>query len=210
MKLDVGMCDELLGTTRSVRKRLDLNRIVPRKLIDECLRLAIQAPTGSNSQTWRWVIVDDADVRIKLAELYRRNAEPYLRSAVSNVPEGQTKRVFESALYLMDHLHEVPIHVIPCILGRVQNGPIGAGFYASIYPAVWNFQLALRARGLGSCLTTLHLGSADEAARLLNIPANVTQVALLPVAWTIGTSFKRAARNPIDSISYWNQFDSNN
>lgn len=209
MKLDVGMCDELLGTTRSVRKRLDLNRIVPRKVINECLNLAIQAPTGSNSQTWRWVIVDDAAVRSNLAELYRKNAEPYLSSAVSNVPEGQTKRVFESALYLMDHLHEVPIHVIPCILGRVQNGGFGAGFYASIYPAVWSFQLALRARGLGSCLTTLHLGSENEAARLLNIPANLTQVALLPVAWTIGTSFKRAARNPIDGISHWNQFDPN-
>lgn len=210
MKLDVGMCDELLGTTRSVRKRLDLNRIVPRKVINECLNLAIQAPTGSNSQTWRWVIVDDAAVRSKLAELYRKNAEPYLSSAVSNVPEGQTKRVFESALYLMDHLHEVPIHVIPCILGRVQKGGFGAGFYASIYPAVWSFQLALRARGLGSCLTTLHLGSENEAARLLNIPANLTQVALLPVAWTIGTSFKRALRNPIDGISHWNQFDPNN
>ncbi len=206
MKLDVEMCDELLGTTRSVRKRLDLNRTVPRSAIDECLRLAIQAPTGSNSQTWRWIIVDDSDLRHKLADLYRKNAEPYLTTAVSNVPEGQTKRVFESALYLMNHLHEVPIHVIPCILGRAQNGPMSAGFFASIYPAVWNFQLALRARGLGSCLTTLHLGSAEEAAHLLDIPEDVSQVALLPVAWTIGTSFKRAVRKPIENFSYWNKF----
>lgn len=208
MKLDVSMCDELLGTTRSVRKRLDFNRAVPRRIVEDCLRLAIQAPTGSNSQTWRWIVVDDPDLRGQLAALYRRNAQPYLSGAVASVPEGQTKRVFESALYLMDHLHEVPIHVIPCILGSAQSGSMGAGFYASIYPAVWSFQLALRARGLGSCLTTLHLGSASEAARLLHIPENVTQVALVPVAWTIGTSFKRAARNPVEEITYWNQYDS--
>lgn len=208
MDLDLKTCDELLGTTRSVRKRLDLNRSVPRKLITECLELAVQAPTGSNSQTWRWIVIDDPKIRGDLADLYRRHARPYLHGAVSQADEGQTKRVFQSAIYLMDNLEKVPIHVVPCILGRVPQGSNAAGLFASIYPAILNFQLALRARGLGSCLTTLHLGSADEAAQILNIPEHVTQAALLPVAWTIGTQFKRAKRPPVDTVSSWNKFES--
>lgn len=207
MKLDLKMCDELLGTTRSVRKRLDLTRKVPRKILAECLEIAVQAPTGSNSQTWRWIVVEDHRIRSELANLYKRHAQPYLHGAVARADEGQTKRVFESAIYLMDHLHEVPIHVIPCIRGIVPDGANGAGLFASIYPAVWNFQLALRARGLGSCLTTLHLGSSKEAAELLNIPQEVTQVALVPVAWTIGTNFKRAVRPSIDTVTSWNKFE---
>ena len=153
MTLDISTCDELLATTRAVRKRLDLTRPVPREVIEACLELAVQAPTGSNSQTWRWLVVDDADKRQALADLYRRGGEAYL-TAAGETATGQTARVFESALYLMEHLHEVPVHVIPCLEGRPREGAsvtqLG-GYYASIYPAVWNFQLALRARGLGSC-----------------------------------------------------------
>lgn len=206
MELDLKTCDLLLGTTRAVRKRLDLERSVPRKIVTDCLDLAVQAPTGSNSQTWRWVVVDDPKIRSDLADLYRRHASRYLYGAATQENDNQTKRVFQSAIYLMENLERVPIHVIPCILGRVPQGSNGAGFFASIYPAVWNFQLALRARGLGSCLTTLHLGSEREAAEILNIPDHVTQTALLPVAWTIGTHFKRAKRPPADTVTYWNNF----
>ena len=193
MKLDVSMCHELLGTTRAVRKRLDLTR---------------QAPTGSNSKGWRWVIVDDPETRSELSKLYRFVGEPYLTGAAEHTPAGQTKRVFSSVLYLLEHLHEVPVHVIPCIQGSPPHGNAGSGFYGSIYPAVWSFQLALRARGLGSCLTTLHLAQAEKAAELLGLPDNMTQVALLPVAWTIGTEFKRAARPPVEGIMHWNTWDS--
>ena len=207
MALDVSVCDELLSTTRAVRKRLDLDRDVPREVINECLELAVQAPTGSNSQGWRWVIVQDAEKRRALADLYKRDAEPYLRSAEEQSQDGtQTSRVFSSALYLMEHLHEVPVHVIPCLQGRPREGtPVTAlgGFYASIYPAVWSFQLALRARGLGTCLTTLHLNHEKEAAELLGIPDDVIQVALLPVAYTLGTDFKPAARPPVADITHW-------
>ena len=206
MTLDLAVCDELLATTRAVRKRLDLSRPVPREVVNECLELAVQAPTGSNSQTWRWVVVDDADKRKGLADLYRRQAEPYLTTA-SKTASGQTGRVFDSALYLMEHLHEVPVHVIPCLQGRPDDGAsvtqLG-GYFASIYPAVWSFQLALRARGLGSCLTTLHLGFESEAAELLGIPDDVVQTALLPVAWTVGTDFRRATRPPVADITHWN------
>jgi nitroreductase len=210
MDFDIAATDELLATTRAVRKRLDLNRPVPRETINECLELAVQAPTGSNSQGWRWVVVDDAEKRKGLAELYREAAGGYLSGAQEQASESgnqQTQRVFSSAIYLLEHLHEVPVHVIPCLEGRPpeDSPPITyAGLYGSIYPAVWSFQLALRARGLGSTLTTLHLFKEREAAELLNIPDNVMQVALLPVAYTVGTDFKRAERPPVAGITHWN------
>ncbi|MFP6797232.1 MAG: nitroreductase family protein [Pseudomonadales bacterium] len=209
MALDQQVCDELLNTTRSVRKRLDLTKPVPREVIDECLQLAVQAPTGSNVQGWRWIVIDDSDTRAALAALYRRSAEGYLSAANEQASTGanaQTQRVFSSAIYLMEHLDEVPVHLIPCIQGNPPNGLAGAGFYASIYPAVWSFQLALRARGLGSCLTTLHLAYADEAAALLGIPEGITQTALLPVAYTVGADFKPAKRPPVSGITYWNSW----
>ena len=210
MTLDIETCDELLCTTRAVRKRLDLARPVESKVVEECLQVAVQAPTGSNSQNWRWVVVDDAEKRKALADLYRRAGEPYLTSAgeaAKSAGNAQTSRVFSSALYLLEHLHEVPVHVVPCLKGRPPEGagvPALGGYYASIYPAVWSFQLALRARGLGSCLTTLHLGFEKEAAAILGLPEDIVQTALLPVAYTVGTDFKRAARPPVSGITHWN------
>ena len=190
-----------------VRKRLDFSRAVPREIINECLELAVQAPTGSNSQTWRWVVVDDPDKRTALAALYRKGAEGYLTTAAEQASAGQTKRVFDSAMYLMDNLEKVPVHVIPCVKGRPPEGsPTMAlgGLFGSIFPAVWSFQLALRSRGLGSTLTTLHVLHEKEAAELLGIPDDVMQVALLPVAYTLGTDFKRASRPPVANITHWN------
>jgi len=210
MEFDINMTDELLGTTRAVRKRLDLSREVPRALINECLELAVQAPTGSNSQTWRWVVVDDADQRKALADLYRKGAEGYLTDAGTQAEssgDAQTQRVFSSAMYLMEHLHEVPVHLIPCVQGRPPEPvplAMASGLYGSIYPAVWSFQLAARARGLGTALTTLHLIHEKEAAAVLGLPDDVLQVALLPVAYTVGTDFNRAKRPPVADITHWN------
>ena len=208
-RFDTEMTDELLATTRAVRKRLDLGRPVEREVIVQCLELALQAPTGSNRQGWRWLVVTDAATRSSLAELYRAGASDYLRTAREEAIEAgnrQDERVFDSAQYLADHLHEVPVHVIPCISATVpENAPpqAWAGVMGSIFPAVWSFQLALRSRGLGTCLTTLHLRKADEAARLLGIPDDVMQVGLLPVAYTLGTEFKRAKRQPLESVLHW-------
>lgn len=210
MEFDTNMTDELLATTRAVRKRLDLSREVPRSLINECLELAVQAPTGSNSQTWRWLVVDDAEQRQALADLYRKGAEGYLSEAGEQAEtsgDAQTKRVFSSAIYLMEHLHEVPVHLIPCVQGRPADpAPLAAaaGLYGSIFPAVWSFQLAARSRGLGTALTTLHLLHEKQAAEILGLPDDVLQVALLPVAYTKGTDFKRAQRPPIQNITHWN------
>lgn len=210
MQFDIAMTDELLATTRAVRKRLDLERPVPRDVIEACLELAVQAPTGSNSQSWRWIVVDDPDKRRALADIYRKGADAYLTQAGAEAEkrgDAQTQRVFSSAVYLAEHLHEVPVHLIPCVEGRPPaDAPPAmlAGLYGSIFPAVWSFQLALRARGLGSALTTLHLLHEQEAAELLGVPDNVMQVALLPVAYTRGTEFKRAERPPISTITHWN------
>jgi len=210
VKFDLAMTDELLATTRAVRRRLDLDRAVPRDVITQCLELAVQAPTGGNSQSWRWMVVDDENKRKALAELYRDSAAGYLKAAGQHAAERgqkQTARVYDSANYLVDILHRVPVHVIPCVAGRPADGTpaaLLAGYFGSIFPAVWSFQLALRARGLGSVLTTLHLRKEKEAAHLLGIPDNVLQVALIPVAYTRGTDFKRAERPPIGSITHWN------
>jgi nitroreductase len=210
MKFDLAMTDELLATTRAVRRRLDLGRPVPREVINECLELAVQAPTGGNSQTWRWIVVDDAKKREALADLYRVGAQAYLPAAerrARDAGEKQTARVYNSANYLSDVFHRVPVHVIPCVEGRPADGTpphLMASVFGSIFPAVWSFQLALRARGLGSVLTTLHLLMEKEAAKLLGIPDNVMQVALIPVGYTTGGDFKRAKRPPIGTVTHWN------
>lgn len=207
MQFDTAMIDELLSTTRAVRKRLDLDRPVPREIILECLELAVQAPTASNSQNWRWVVVDDPAKRAALAEIYREGAQGYFARAGRDAADAQTRRVYESARWLAENLEKVPVFVIPCLEGRpTAETPLMAlgSMYGSIFPAVWSFQLALRARGLGSALTTLHLLHEQQAAELLGIPDDVLQVALLPVAYTRGTDFKRAVRPPVSGITHWN------
>lgn len=208
---DLSTVDRLLSTTRAVRKRLDLERDVPDDVLLECIRLSQQAPTGSNMQNWRWLVVRDPDTREQLAELYRAGGGDYLKEAEKTATEGQIKRVMSSAMYLAENLEHVPVHVIPCAKGRLgPNNSVGewSGMMGSIFPAVWSFQLALRSRGLGSCLTTLHLNKEAEAAELLGIPDDVTQVGLLPVAYTLGTDFKAAERPPAERIVHldrWGQ-----
>jgi nitroreductase len=207
---DLSQTDLLLSTTRSVRKRLDLERPVPDEVILDCLRLAVQAPTGSNTQGWRFMVVTDPDKKRSLARMYNEGGRGYLESAVNQDMDDQTRRVYESALHLTDILEQVPAMVIPCIQGRCEsthNG-ISASAYGSIIPAAWSFMLALRSRGLGSAWTTLHLFKEQEAAELLGIPfESVTQVALLPVAYTVGTDFKPAARPPVENVTSFNTWN---
>lgn len=153
--------DEVLTTTRSVRKRLDLEKPVPREVLMECLELALQAPTGSNAQGWQWVFVDDPDKKKAIADIYRHNASKYLaapKPEYGDIRDTQRPRVTDSAMYLNDHFHEVPVMLIPCLAGSPDEAVAGsAGFWGSLLPAVWSFMLALRSRELGSAWTTLHL-----------------------------------------------------
>jgi nitroreductase len=203
--------DELLTTTRSVRKRLDLSRPVERSVIEECLRIAQQAPSASNRQHWHFVVVTDPAKRKALGDLYRKAFEVYRanRAAVTGLsPEraATRMRVTSSSDYLAEHFHEVPVHVIPCIEGRTENLPYGAqaALWGTIAPAAWSFMLAARARGLGTVWTTIHLAHEREAAEVLGIPyEQVMQAALIPTAYTIGTDFKLAPRDPLESMVHW-------
>lgn len=208
--MDTAVVDHLLSTTRAVRRRLDLDRPVDPALVLQCLRLALQAPTAGNTQSWHWMIVTDPEKRAALADLYRQAGRRHLERnlGATDPSDGQTRDVYRSALYLSDVLERVPVLVIPCIEGRVDGATNAAAatLYASIIPAAWSFQLALRSRGLGSAWTSLHLLREKEAAELLGIPDDVTQVALLPVAHTVGTDFKPARRAPAEQVTYWNSW----
>jgi len=203
--------DEVLSTTRSVRKRLDLTRPVPLEVIRECIEVAVQAPTGSNRQGWHWVVVTDPDKRQAIGELYRQAFEVYKNSPLSTagIPLDDARRaatqerVVSSAQYLADHMGEVPALVIPCLEGRVDGLPgfASASLWGSLFPAAWSFMLAARERALGTCWTTLHLLHEQAVADILGIPFDeVSQGLLTPVAYTLGTDFKPAAREPLDGV----------
>ena len=202
---------ELLTTTRSVRKRLDLERPVEREVVLACLDEALQAPTGSNNQGWQWVFVTEPDKKKAIADVYGRHFDPYAAAAGATYEEGDTRgaravAVKSSATYLREHFHEVPVLMIPCHAGRVDGAPAAtqAGFWGSLLPAAWSMMLALRARGLGSAWTTLHLRSEQEVAEILGIPYDrYTQGGLFPIAYTKGTDFKPAPRLPAAELAHW-------
>ncbi|MEU8250802.1 nitroreductase family protein [Nonomuraea sp. NPDC048916] len=202
--------DELLTTTRSVRKRLDLDRPVPMELVRECLEIALQAPSGGNRQGWHWIVVTDPGLRARIGDYYRRSFQAYSRSGGSAGSLFQDdparaevqRRVSESAAYLGDHMGEVPVLVIPCIQVGAGGLPEGnqAGLWGSLLPAAWSYMLAARARGLGTAWTTLHLAYEGEVAELLGIPDDVRQGALVPTAYYTGDTFRPAPRAPLDEV----------
>jgi nitroreductase len=206
--------DELLTTTRSVRKRLDFDKPVPREIVMECLDLALQAPTGSNAQGWQFVFVDAPEKKKALADIYRTAATPYLdaeKPTYGDVRDERTPLVIDSAKYLNENLEKAPVFMIPCLEGRPDGAPAGmsASFWGSLLPAAWSFMLALRSRGLGSAWTTLHLiGDGEkQAAEVLGIPFDTyAQGGLWPIAYTKGTDFKKAKRLPAEELAHWNSW----
>lgn len=200
---------KLLTTTRSVRKRLNFDKPVGPEVIRQCIDIAIQAPTGSNAQAWAFVVVTDAEKRARIGELYKDSFDQYASSGgqTRRLSENaeQNQRVAASARYLADNMYRVPVMIIPCYKGRVEEeGQMAqAAHYGSILPATWSLMLALRAHGLGSAWTTLHLRYADEIRQLLNIPPQMTQAALLPVAYYTGEDFQPAQRVSAENFTYW-------
>ena len=195
--------DELLSTTRAVRKRLDFERPVERELLDECLALAQQAPNASNSEPWRFVVVTEEATRAKLAECYRTGWSAYRKEIDEQARAATDAPVLDSAQYLADRFHEVPVMVLPCLVPRADSAPSArqAGLYGSVIQAAWSFQLAARARGLGTCWTTLHLPRERDAAEVLGIPyERVQQVALITVGYTLGTDFKPGRRVALERV----------
>ncbi len=200
--------DELLTTTRSVRRRLDLSRPVDLAVVRECIEVALQAPNGGNSQRWHWLVVTDPALRAGIAAVYRRSFEARNRP-VQGPPDDAvdpgTARMLESGRHLAEHLHEVPVLVIPCLELRDGRLPEGsqAGLWGSLLPAAWSYMLAARARGLGSAWTTVHLVGEQEVADLLGLPPGVRQGALIPTAQVLGSGFRPAARRPVESVLHF-------
>ena len=207
--------DELLTTTRTVRKRLDLTRPVSLELVRQCLEIALQAPSGSNAQAWHWVAVTDPAKRAAIGEIYRQQVVRYAASRgfagrlFADRP-GRARvqqRVSASVLWLGDHMGDVPVLVIPCIrTGGPFRAANQAGLWGSLLPAAWSYCLAARARGLGTAWTTLHLGRETEVAQILGIPDGVHQGALIPTAYYTGETFQPAPREPIDTVLHLDQW----
>ncbi|MEZ5571520.1 MAG: nitroreductase family protein [Halioglobus sp.] len=210
--------DQVLTTTRAVRKRMDFDKPVPMSVLRECLDIALQSPSGSNSQGWHFMLVTDEQKKRAIAELYLKAFDDYeagpaqpTKQHLNDPSMAPTQaRVLSSARYLADNLHKVPVMLIPCCAGRPDAPGLPQGIIASIYgsilPATWSFMLAARERGLGTCWTTLHLTYEQDVAALLGIPDEFTQVALIPIAYTQGTDFKSAPRMDLDKVLHTNQW----
>jgi nitroreductase len=199
--------DELLTTTRSVRKRLDLTRPVPLELVRECLQIALQAPTGGNSQGWHWLVITDPELRAQIGQYYGRSFDSYRQSSSyagrigSDDRQAVQARVATSAEWLAERMGEVPVHVIGCITAAAElPADNQAGLWGSLLPAAWSYQLAARARGLGSAWTTLHLRYEREISELLGVPPDIRQGVLLPTAYYTGETFRPAPREPLDQV----------
>jgi len=212
MKLNLTV-DEVLSTTRAVRRRLDVTRPVPRAVLEECLELALQAPNGANRNEWRWIIVDDPELVAKLAAEYKAAIDVYQEGEAAgaaltdDVPGGD--QIVASAHALADKLHQMPAILIPLMPGRPEgkNLPEQSPMWGSILQAVWSFLLALRERGLGSTWTTVASRRETQIAQLLGIPRDrFTQVGMFPIAYTIGTDFKKVYRKPVSEVLTYNSF----
>lgn len=208
--------DEVLTTTRTVRKRLDFDKPVDRSVIEACLEIAFQAPNGSNMNNWHWVVVDDPATVREVARIYNEGLDAYIATLGDAVGENymgavipRYEKLGESTQYLRDHIHESPALLLPLMGGRTDGANIffQASTWGSIVQAIWSFMLALRARGLGSAWTTGHLFREKEMAELLSIPFDrYTQTGLFPIAYTVGTDFRKAWRKPVDEVVSWNGF----
>ena len=206
--------DQLLTTTRSVRKRLDLTRDVPIDLVRECLEVALQAPSGSNRQGWHWMVITDENSRRVIGNYYRQAVASYLKSSGSAATlfaddqerNAVQRRVGDSVAYLGEHMGEVPVLVIPCVRAPRLSAGSQAGLWGSLLPAAWSYMLAARARGLGTAWTTLHLRHETEISELLGIPTDIRQGVLIPTAYYTGDTFRPAPRQPLDDVLHINSW----
>jgi len=209
--------DELLTTTRAVRRRMDFDRHVPLEVIKDCVRIALQAPSGSNRQGWHWIVITDPEQRARIADLYRAAFDEYRASATHSgglfAADGEhsstQKRVAGSVEYLAQHLHRVPVLLLACISApgsAVLPDASTASMWGSLFPAVWSYMLAARARGLGTVWTDLHLRHEQQVAETLDLPKDIRQGPLIPTAYTVGTNFRAGPRAPLDEVLHINRW----
>ncbi|MEV7013064.1 nitroreductase family protein [Streptosporangium sp. NPDC051022] len=204
-------CDELLTTTRAVRRGLDETRPVDLELVKECLRIALQAPNGSNRQSWRWIVLTDPALRARVSDVYRRAFHDRTGPALERLDgaEPSARRMLTDARDLAERLHRIPVLVIPCLELDDERLPEGnqAGVWSSLLPAAWSYALAARSRGLATAWTTVHLDREGEVAELLGLPPTVRQGGLLPTAHSLRTGFRPGPRLPLEEVLHvdgWN------
>lgn len=209
--------DELLTTTRAVRRRLDFDRPVSLELVRECLEIALQAPSGSNTQGWHWVVIVDSQQRGRIAEIYRSAFEEYRDRAThagglfddaaeASGEQRTQQRVSASVGYLAENLHRVPVLLLACIRApgaAVLPDANQATLWGSLFPAAWSYMLAARARGLGTAWTDLHLRHERAVAEVLGLPNDIRQGPLIPTAHTLGTTFAPAPRAPLEQVVHY-------
>jgi nitroreductase len=203
---DLSQTDRLLTTTKAVSQRFDLTRDVPLQLVLDCIQIASAAPIGGNREANRWMIVRDPDKKAAIGEIYSEVGTPYLSLLRSQVDPGSRQaRVIDSGDHIVEIIARLPYLVIPVRLGMPGDGTnvFGpAGYYGSVVPAIWSFQLAARSRGLGTRYTTYHISRSAAVAEILGITEPVTQIALIPVGYYLGTDFRPAPRQAAEDVSY--------
>jgi nitroreductase len=207
---EFGSVEWVLTTTRTVRRRLDLERPVDVGLVLDCLDLALQAPTGGDLQGWRWIVITDPEVKAQVRDVYVEALLEASGGRRSTAGESAADRMLDDAWHLADQLHQVPVLVLACVEGRMtprRTQAQTAALYGSIYPAVWSLQLALRSRGLASAMTTVHLERHEAMAQVLGIPDRVTQAALLPVAHLLGDDLHRAPRRSVHEVAFADRWE---
>ena len=221
--IDLASVDHILNTTRSVRLRLDLEREIPRETIEQVLEISLQAPTGANTQTWRFLVVTDPEIKSGIADYYRKGAEVYIADQTGMTQTGvsatrefsaddmrtaQKEGVMNSSMFLLENMQNVPAMIIPCIESRFEDEMpfVQASMYGSILPATWSLMLAFRARRIASAWTSLHLVYEKEVRELVGMPDNFTQAALLPIAWLKGGELHKAKRLPLSEVAYWDRW----
>jgi nitroreductase len=216
--------DQLLTTTRAVRRRMDFDRPVERSIIEDCVRMAQQAPMGSNLEDWRVVAVDDPAIKQAIAELYQEvwaetvegplargeaatmaRLSPTVRAG--GVAAERQQRILDGVKYLCDRLDRVPVVLIVCSKKVQPERPLGgtaSGYYGSIFPFAWSIQLALRSRGLGSVMATAIAHKATRVQQVLDLPEEWRPITMLPVGYTLGLDFRAATRAPVEHVLSWN------
>ena len=199
-EFDLGHFDELLSTARSVRRKLDFERPIERSVLFDCIDVAVQAPTGIAGESWRFVVVDDASQKAAIALLYKDVLLEIL--SARDMPLKPTHKA------LIDRLHEIPAMIFVCVDGEPSNEGVGSdvAYYGSILPAAWSLMLTLRARGIGATWTSLLSSRQQEVADVLAMPAGTVQTVMLPVGYTKGATLRRAARQPANSVTYFNRW----
>ena len=200
---------EALYTTRAMRRVKE--DPIPEDVIKSIIDSAIRAPSGSNRQDWKFVVVTDKEVREKLSDIYKETWDYYVKSFYNNSEDlgasnlkdkdqiESVKRISNSASWLAENYHKVPL----LVLAFSRNDPTGS----SIYPAIWNLMLAARGHGIGTCLTTVMSFKTDDVYEVRGIPTdkgwalNATITAGYPLGkWGV------AERKPVEEVTYLNKW----